>query len=161
MKRDITKPAVDTTEEKLFDDWFDPIETDLGTKVRGFIETTIEEELETALSRPLWAPTWAGGRQHGRAGSGHRHGHRMRSLTGTFGPAQIAVPRPDQGRGWQDERGEERIAAGLSAAHQGRRRLDRRGLPLWDQHAALCAARFRPFSKALWARMWLTGPGAR
>src|SRR6202140_1747654 len=24
---------------------------------------------------------------------GHRHGHRMRSLTGTFGPTQIAVPR--------------------------------------------------------------------
>src|SRR5450759_5912433 len=24
---------------------------------------------------------------------GHRHGHRMRSLTGTFGPTQIAVQR--------------------------------------------------------------------
>ena len=25
--------------------------------------------------------------------SGHRHGHRSRSLTGTFGPVQINVPR--------------------------------------------------------------------
>jgi hypothetical protein len=26
MKRDSTKSAADTTEEKLFDNWFDPIE---------------------------------------------------------------------------------------------------------------------------------------
>jgi putative transposase len=94
MKRDSTKPAADATEERLFDDWFDPIEADLRTKVRGFIETMIEEELETALSRPRY------GRRPRPAAvntaapvAGHRHGHRMRSLTGTFGPAQIAVPR--------------------------------------------------------------------
>jgi hypothetical protein len=35
----------------LFDDWFDPVETGLRSKLRGFIETMIEEELDTALSR--------------------------------------------------------------------------------------------------------------
>jgi hypothetical protein len=54
MKRDSPKPAADATEERLVDDWFDPIETDLRTKVRGFIETMIEAELETALSRPRY-----------------------------------------------------------------------------------------------------------
>jgi transposase-like protein len=95
MKRDTTKPADDATEEKLFDNWFDPVETGLRAKVRGFIETMIEEELDTALSRPRY-----GRRLELTAADnaavpivGHRHGHRMRSLTGTFGPTQIAVPR--------------------------------------------------------------------
>jgi hypothetical protein len=42
------------TDEELFDDWFDPIETDVRTTVRGFIETMIEEELATALWRPRY-----------------------------------------------------------------------------------------------------------
>ena len=95
MKRDTTKPADGATEEKLFDNWFDPVETGLRAKVRGFIETMIEEELDTALSRPRY-----GRRLELTAADnaavpivGHRHGHRMRSLTGTFGPTQIAVPR--------------------------------------------------------------------
>jgi len=95
MKRDTTNPADDATEEKLFDNWFDPVETGLRAKVRGFIETMIEEELDTALSRPRY-----GRRLELTAADnaavpivGHRHGHRMRSLTGTFGPTQIAVPR--------------------------------------------------------------------
>jgi hypothetical protein len=54
MKRDTTKPADDATEEKLFDNCFDPVETGLRAKVRGFIETMIEEELNTALSRPRY-----------------------------------------------------------------------------------------------------------
>jgi hypothetical protein len=52
MKRDTTKLAAETTEERLFDNWFDPVETILRSKVRGFLETMIEEELETALARP-------------------------------------------------------------------------------------------------------------
>jgi putative transposase len=94
MKTDTTKALADGADEKLFDNWFDPIETDLRTKVRGFIETMIEEELETALSRPRYGrrpePAVA---DDAAAVVGHRHGHRTRSLTGTFGPAQIAVPR--------------------------------------------------------------------
>ena len=95
MKNDTTKAPVDVADEKLFDNWFDPIETELRTKVRGFIETMIEEELEAALARPRY------GRRSGRPGEddaaapivGHRHGQRIRSLTGTFGPTEIAVPR--------------------------------------------------------------------
>ena len=95
MKRDTTKWAADAADERLFDNWFDPIEMALRAKVRGFIETLVEEELETALSRPRY-----GRRPEPQAEDhaaepivGHRHGRRMRSLTGTFGPTQIAVPR--------------------------------------------------------------------
>ena len=42
----------DAADEKLFDNWFDPIETKLRAKVRGFIETMIEDELGMALARP-------------------------------------------------------------------------------------------------------------
>ena len=49
MKKDTTKAPADGPDEKLFDNWFDPIETELRTKVRGFIETMIEEEFETVL----------------------------------------------------------------------------------------------------------------
>jgi hypothetical protein len=38
MKRDTTKTPADVAEEKLFDNWFNLIETELRTKVRGFIE---------------------------------------------------------------------------------------------------------------------------
>jgi len=84
----------DVAGEKLFDNWFDPIETELRAKVRGFIEAMIEEDLETALARPRY------GRRSGppveddaAAIAGHRHGRRIRSLTGTFGRTEIAVPR--------------------------------------------------------------------
>ena len=79
----------------LFDGWFDPIEAGLRTRVRGFIETLLEEELTAVLSRPRYgrqadAPADA---DHGSHVPGHRHGHRTRQLTGSFGPTAIAVPR--------------------------------------------------------------------
>lgn len=46
MKRVTTKPAVDVADAKLFDDWFDLIETDLRTKVRGFLDTMIAEAFD-------------------------------------------------------------------------------------------------------------------
>lgn len=55
MKAHTTKPAGDVADEKLFDNWFDPITTGLRAKTRGFTETMIEEELDSALSRPCWA----------------------------------------------------------------------------------------------------------
>ncbi len=86
MKRDTTAPAAEATEEKLFDNWFDPVESILRSKVRGFLETMIEEELETALGRPRY------GRRQGPASEaatptviGHRHGQRPRSLPGHSG----------------------------------------------------------------------------
>src|SRR5260370_29291567 len=84
------------TSAQLFDDWFDPIEMGVRAQVRSFIEGMIEAELETAVS----------GRRYGRAATtkdeadsapagfnGHRHGHRSRSLMGTFGRVEIRVPR--------------------------------------------------------------------
>jgi transposase-like protein len=64
--------------------WFDPIEAGLRERIRGFIEELLEQELTAALGR----------RRHGRGPSpGHRHGHRERRLTGSFGPVEISVPR--------------------------------------------------------------------
>src|SRR3954464_4419617 len=64
--------------------WFDPIEAGLRERIRGFIEELLEQELTAALGR----------RRHGRGPSPeHRHGHRERRLTGSFGPVTIAVPR--------------------------------------------------------------------
>jgi hypothetical protein len=54
VKTDTTKAAGDVADEKLFDNWFDPVETSLRLTVRGFIETMIEEELDTAPSRPRY-----------------------------------------------------------------------------------------------------------
>jgi putative transposase len=95
MKTDTTKAAGDVADEKLFDNWFDPVETSLRVTVRGFIETMIEEELDTALSRPRYGRRLELTAADNAAAPivGHRHGHRVRSLTGTFGPTQIAVPR--------------------------------------------------------------------
>jgi putative transposase len=94
VRRDTTKAPEEVAEERLFDNWFDPIETELRTKVRGFIEAMIEEELEMAFARPRYGRR--SGPSPGDEGApiaGHRHGRRTRSLTGTFGPAEIAVPR--------------------------------------------------------------------
>src|SRR5213082_1335350 len=80
----------------LLDDWFDPIEAGLRDRVREFIQTMIESELETALSRPRYArrPKADPENAEGASGvTGHRHGHRSRSLLGTFGRVEIAVPR--------------------------------------------------------------------
>src|SRR3954454_24250391 len=56
-----------------------------GGRIRGFIEELVEQDLEAALGR---------GRYERAGGAvGHRHGHRTRRLTGSFGPVEIAVPR--------------------------------------------------------------------
>src|ERR1700740_3340540 len=80
----------------LLGDWFDPIEAGLRDRVREFIQTMIESELETALARPRYArrpKTDAENAGGPRLTSGHRHGHRSRSLMGTFGRVEITVPR--------------------------------------------------------------------
>ena len=98
MKRIITKsdssqPVVEKA-VYLFDDWFDPIEAGVRDQVRGFIQAMIEGELDETLMRPRYGRRLASssGKNEG-AVAGHRHGHRSRSLTGTFGRMQIAVPR--------------------------------------------------------------------
>ena len=65
-------------------------------RVREFIQAMIEGELEAALSRPRYGRRPKTHEEHvdGPSGiSGHRHGHRSRSLMGTFGRVEIAVPR--------------------------------------------------------------------
>src|SRR4051795_4209237 len=84
MDKDSSKgPA----EQALFagETWFDPIETGVRGRIRGLIEELVEQELEAALGRGRYER--AGGT------SGHRHGHRKRQLTGSFGAVEIAVPR--------------------------------------------------------------------
>jgi len=80
----------------LLDDWFDPIEAGLRDRVREFIQAMIEAELEGALCRRRYGrrPIPQDEDTNGPSGmSGHRHGHRSRSLVGTFGRVEIAVPR--------------------------------------------------------------------
>src|SRR5205085_610546 len=79
----------------LLDEWFDPIEAGLRDRVREFIQTMIESELEAVLSRPRYArrPKADPKNNGGRGIAGHRHGHRSRSLVGTFGQVEIAVLR--------------------------------------------------------------------
>jgi putative transposase len=91
---DSAQPATETAVD-LFDNWFDPIETGVRDRVREFIEELIRGELDAVLARPRYGRR-ATGVEAAAAGAGvvgHRHGSRTRSLTGTFGKTEIAVPR--------------------------------------------------------------------
>lgn len=86
----------DQASADLFDNWFDPIESGVRDRVRGFIEELIHQELEAVLSRPRYARGATSAENSagtGEAVTGHRHGHRPRSLLGTFGRVEIAMPR--------------------------------------------------------------------
>ena len=90
-KPDSSQPAAEMAVD-LFDNWFDPIESAVRDRVRGLLEELIRGELDAVLARPRYGRGLAG--NGARAGAtGHRHGSRTRSLTGTFGPVEIAVPR--------------------------------------------------------------------
>src|SRR5262245_15172421 len=90
-KHDSPQPVTDTA-VYLFDDWFDPIEACVRERVREFIGAMIEGELDATLLRPRYErlPKNAASAP---AAVGHRHGHRARSLIGTFGRTEIEVPR--------------------------------------------------------------------
>jgi putative transposase len=98
MKMNTIKSPVEAAEGTLFlgDDWFDPLEAGVRTRIRGFIEELLEAELDVALGRdryerPRLAETGAGGKPIVKAG--HRHGHRERQILGSFGPVTVRVPR--------------------------------------------------------------------
>jgi transposase-like protein len=98
MKTDTIKATAESAEGTLYlgDDWFDPLEAGVRTRIRGFIEELVEAELDAALGRdryerPRPAEASAGGGPV--VGAGHRHGHRDRQLMGTFGPVTVRVPR--------------------------------------------------------------------
>ena len=100
MTTDSTAPAAGAAETKGFlgEDWFDPLEAGVRTRIRSFIEELLEAELDAALGRkryergrtPETGPSAEAARS---AVSGHRHGHRERSLMGTFGAVTVRVPR--------------------------------------------------------------------
>ena len=93
MTKDTTIPAASAGQAGLFDNWFDEIETGVRARVRGFIETMLEEELDEALSRPRYGRRKPEAPDSEPVVAGHRHGHRKRTLTGTFGKTDIDVPR--------------------------------------------------------------------
>ena len=84
---------VDEAATHLFDNWFDPIEIEVRARAREFIEELIRGELDAALARPRYGRGQKVGDEAGAGVAGHRHGSRTRSLTGTFGPVEIEVPR--------------------------------------------------------------------
>src|SRR5271154_3385495 len=94
----ITSAPVASIDTALFsgERWFDPIEDAVRARVRGFIEELLEQELDGVLQRPRYqrkrAETGAG-EEAVSPPAGHRHGHRERSLLGSFGPVEINVPR--------------------------------------------------------------------
>src|SRR5882672_14659 len=94
-----TKPESSQPQSKtavhLFDNWIDPIETEVRGRVRGFIEELIREELDAALARRRYGrQVKSNDEADGAAGVvGHRHGSRTRTLMGTFGKVEIDVPR--------------------------------------------------------------------
>ena len=94
-KPNSAQPAAETPVH-LFDDWFDPIEVGARDRVRDFIHAMIEGELDIALSRRRYArqakPS-SGEAEIAIGATGHRHGHRSRSLLGSFGRVEIEVPR--------------------------------------------------------------------
>ena len=91
-KPDCLQPAADMAGD-LFDNWFDPLEAEVRARSREFIEELLRGELEAALSRPRYGRSAMSGSEGRASVAGHRHGSRTRSLTGTFGPIEIAVPR--------------------------------------------------------------------
>ena len=97
MTTDSTKPAISTPagEHFLCDDWFDPLETGVRTRIRGFIE-----ELPRCRTSTLrWDEIgmnglgWVDGSSSSKGVVGTRHGHRERGLMGTFGSTTVRVPR--------------------------------------------------------------------
>ena len=91
-KPDSLQPAADMAGD-LFDNWFDPLEAEVRARSREFIEELLRAELDAALSRPRYGRSPMSGNEGRASVAGHRHGSRTRSLTGTFGPVEIAVPR--------------------------------------------------------------------
>jgi putative transposase len=90
-KHEPSHPAIERNSH-LFDDWFDPIENMIRGQVRGLIEEMIRGELDATLSRPRYGRR-AGhseGKDSAAVVTGHRHGSRVRTLTGTFGKTEIA-----------------------------------------------------------------------
>src|SRR5437867_11244729 len=100
MTSNSTTPCLPQSETEaavhLFDSWFDPIEAGLRDRVRDFLHAMFEGELDVLLSRPRYGRrglNGSSGSGESAGASGHLHGHRSRSLMGSFGKTEIEVPR--------------------------------------------------------------------
>src|ERR1700723_2306360 len=95
MATNSTMPTPSSTEGEQFlcDDWFDPLENGVRTRIRGFIEELLEAELDAALGRARYERPGAGGGGSPESSAGSRHGHRERRILGTFGATMVRVPR--------------------------------------------------------------------
>jgi len=94
-KPDSPQPQTETAVH-LFDNWFDPIESGLRDRAREFLQAMLEGELDMVLARLRYtrgAKPSSGDAEDAVGVTGHRHGHRPRSLLGTFGQVEIDVPR--------------------------------------------------------------------
>src|SRR5437899_11024376 len=91
-KPDSLQPATELAVD-VFDNWFDPIETEVRARSRQFIEELIRGELDVALARPRYGRSKMVCDEASARVTGHRRGRRTWSRAGTFGPIEIAVPR--------------------------------------------------------------------
>ena len=90
-----TRPTSSSTEDDHFlcEDWFDPLEAGVRTRIRGFIEELLEAELDAALGRARYERPGMVSDESRKGAAGARHGHRERRLLGTFGATTVRVPR--------------------------------------------------------------------
>ena len=94
MTMDSTKSAIGSSEGGHFlcDDWFDPLETGVRKRMRGFMRSFSEAELDAVLGRDRYERPRMGG------GNSPIRGCRLapppweRGLIGTFGATTIRVP---------------------------------------------------------------------
>src|SRR5215211_6276267 len=86
------------TSGRLFDNQFEPIEAGLRDRVRELLEALLEAELDEMLARARYArratPASNDSEVATAAVTGQRHGHRRRSLLGTFGQGDGGAARP-------------------------------------------------------------------
>ncbi len=91
----LSQSEIETTGQ-LFDNWFDPIEAGLRDRAREFLQAMLEAELDEVLARSRYARRGkppSNDSEEATGITGHRHGHRSRSLLGTFGQVRVEVPR--------------------------------------------------------------------
>jgi putative transposase len=61
-KPDSLQPAAEMAVD-VFDNWFDPIETEVRARAREFIEEMIRGELDTVLARPRYSRSQKAGNE--------------------------------------------------------------------------------------------------
>jgi putative transposase len=62
-KPESLQPAAAEMAVDLFDNWFDPIETDVRARSRQFIEELLRGELDAALARPRYGRSQMAGNE--------------------------------------------------------------------------------------------------